>query len=109
MNLEFLNFNVLPECIDAKGKKLIYFVSKTLKLNGTATVEELENESVTMKKMYAKDVIDFLNNMENADKIEKESKDDSPDNKNQNAFTTFIMKMVNLSVILVNKFCENQY
>ena len=59
-------------------------------MNGTATVEELENESVTMKKMYAKDVIDFLNNMENADKIEKESKDDSPDNKNQNAFTTFI-------------------
>ena len=90
MNIEFLNFNVLPECIDAKGKKLIYFVSKTLKLNGTATVEELENESVTMKKMYAKDVIDFLNNMENADKIEKESKDDSPDNKNQDAFTTFI-------------------
>ena len=71
-------------------EKLIYFVSKTLKLNGTATVEELENESVTMKKMYAKDVIDFLNNMENADKIEKESKDDSPDNKNQDTFTTFI-------------------
>ena len=40
--------------------------------------------------MYAKDVIDFLNNMENADKIEKESEDDSPDNKNQDTFTTFI-------------------
>ena len=63
LNVEFKNFQVLPECMDAKGKKLVYFISKDLKLHGSATMDEINSEGVKMKKLCAKDVLDFLNAM----------------------------------------------
>jgi hypothetical protein len=107
LDIQFQHYNVLPECLNAKGKKLIYFVPKNLKLNGTATLEELENGSVNMKKMYAKDVLEFLNNMlDNSSTNYTSQQNDTKinDDNNQNmlekavvseggktdAFTTFV-------------------
>ena len=64
LNIEFQNFQVLPECMEAKGKKLVYFVSKDFKLHGSASPDEINDEGVKMRKIYAKEVLEFLNEMD---------------------------------------------